>query len=313
MAHFAFTRSPGGWIALSVLFASEMEDIDDKLSKALNADEGGSWTPSSQIVLGGAGLKVIGPVEGTWTPATQIHINGAGLFVSGPMTIADCHVLVFQGTSFAAWENSSVATFQDTTQLVFADSAALLLEETATFTMAGTSVGNVGGINWTWTGSLISHVGTLQGYDNNCRVTDARTTTRTGPTILSGTAAGVGKRQLVTSGVTSNFTPNHFDVVRIHTLLADHTFNIEPPDDALKCTFTLYWYALGTAPSGGTSLGASQAASTHDLTILSSTGSVSLLLIHNPGSVNPLAVSNFYRAEFYFDGTDWNCIDLRVM
>lgn len=58
MAAFDRIRAPGLWLALSQLDAAEMEVFDAHQSKALNAEEGGTWAPSSRIILGGDGLEM---------------------------------------------------------------------------------------------------------------------------------------------------------------------------------------------------------------------------------------------------------------
>lgn len=58
MSAFPRVRAPGMWLALSQLDAAEMETFDDHQSKALNAEEGGTWAPTSRIILGGDGLQI---------------------------------------------------------------------------------------------------------------------------------------------------------------------------------------------------------------------------------------------------------------
>lgn len=60
MAHFAFTRAGGVWIAGTVVTAAEAADFDAKIYKALNADDGGDWSPAAIISLAGAGLRMYG-------------------------------------------------------------------------------------------------------------------------------------------------------------------------------------------------------------------------------------------------------------
>lgn len=58
MSAFPRVRAPGMWLALSQLGHAEMEEFDDHQSKALNAEEGGAWAPTSRIILGGDGLQI---------------------------------------------------------------------------------------------------------------------------------------------------------------------------------------------------------------------------------------------------------------
>ena len=57
MAHHARTRSDADWVNLRNLLPSELRDIDQKTFLSLNGHEGGSWSPSSPIVIGGAGME----------------------------------------------------------------------------------------------------------------------------------------------------------------------------------------------------------------------------------------------------------------
>ena len=57
MAHFDRVK-PGGWVLNEVLDHALMNDLDTNMSKALNGDEGGTWAPSAEIVIGGSGLRL---------------------------------------------------------------------------------------------------------------------------------------------------------------------------------------------------------------------------------------------------------------
>jgi len=58
--HFGYTRAGGVWIAGTVVTAAEAADFDAKIYKALNADDGGDWSPAAIISLAGAGLRMYG-------------------------------------------------------------------------------------------------------------------------------------------------------------------------------------------------------------------------------------------------------------
>lgn len=68
MAHNARTRIK--WNVGYVPQASEFDDLDQKTAEAVNGDDGGSWSPSSPIVIGGAGVRLQGNVAH--------EISGAG-------------------------------------------------------------------------------------------------------------------------------------------------------------------------------------------------------------------------------------------
>lgn len=63
MAHFAYTRPAGIWNQLTDLLSGELQDLDIKTYKAVNGDQGGTWAPSSPIVIGGTGFTSSGPTS----------------------------------------------------------------------------------------------------------------------------------------------------------------------------------------------------------------------------------------------------------
>lgn len=57
MAHFAYTRPGGTWTnGVDKVSKTELEDFERKMFKAINGDEGGTWNPTSAIVLRNFGL-----------------------------------------------------------------------------------------------------------------------------------------------------------------------------------------------------------------------------------------------------------------
>jgi hypothetical protein len=58
----AFTRSlpDASWATLDVLPATTLRDIDVRTTQAINGDGGGTYSPSAQIIIGGAGLVLQG-------------------------------------------------------------------------------------------------------------------------------------------------------------------------------------------------------------------------------------------------------------
>jgi hypothetical protein len=61
MAHFDYIKPGGVWGLLSLLSSAIMQEIDRRIYKTINGDEGGVWAPSSMIIIGGQGLGVSGP------------------------------------------------------------------------------------------------------------------------------------------------------------------------------------------------------------------------------------------------------------
>jgi hypothetical protein len=60
MAHFDFTRPGCVWTGSPALLTAEIADLDSKTKRALNGDDGGTWAPTTTIVVGGQGLEVTG-------------------------------------------------------------------------------------------------------------------------------------------------------------------------------------------------------------------------------------------------------------
>jgi hypothetical protein len=61
MAHNSRIRAPGTWASLTTVSPSEFELFDTYTFEAINGDDGGTWAPSAQIIIGGLGLSVTGP------------------------------------------------------------------------------------------------------------------------------------------------------------------------------------------------------------------------------------------------------------
>ena len=76
MTHFARERNDAGYhrgyVGAGNELATVLKNIDEKTRKSINGDEGGAWSPSSQIVIGGAGVGIGGP----WS------MSGAGVTVT---------------------------------------------------------------------------------------------------------------------------------------------------------------------------------------------------------------------------------------
>lgn len=320
MGHFARVRAPGAWISLGPLHAAECETFDADLFKALNADDGGSWAPAAQIVLGGAGLKVNGPVEGTWVPSTQIVIQGAGLEVTGPSQFTDCRGITFNLpalTPVLQLFNTTQAIWHDNTALILRDNATLHLENNSSFIMdGGAAVTNPAtwsstGTDYTWTDGHFHLVNKTVTLDSDCTVTDASTATRTGPTTRSGANAYEEPRSILGANADTHYDGSTFDIIRVPQLTgSDRTYTLDTPANNAKCTFELFWYFAGNNPGSGQVLGPTQAPSTKNLNVNSSTGSVSLLLTASPSSVSGDGII-FYYAKFHFNGTDWRCLQFQ--
>lgn len=96
MAHtFIDSAINGSWYNVYVIPGTTFENLDASLTTLLNGDGGGTWAPSSAIVIGGAGVDVLG----TWNlTAADIARAEEGLFP--PFVLGDSDF--FQLTSGAA-------------------------------------------------------------------------------------------------------------------------------------------------------------------------------------------------------------------
>lgn len=104
MSHFAYTRTPGTWTALSALTHAEMSDIDVKTYKAINGDEGGAWTPSSAIQVGGAGFSFGGATGHRVISGSALYVDSGAAFQasSGATFTLDNGVTVSVQAAFVA-------------------------------------------------------------------------------------------------------------------------------------------------------------------------------------------------------------------
>lgn len=74
MAHFDYIKPGGTWSLFSLLSSSIMQLIDRTLYKCINGDDGGTWAPTSPIIIGGEGEQVFGHFVATDADIT-IELN----------------------------------------------------------------------------------------------------------------------------------------------------------------------------------------------------------------------------------------------
>jgi len=61
MSHFVYQRPSGDWSGVVMPLNIWFTGFDQQLFKAVNGDDGGTWAPTSAIIIGGQGLQVPGP------------------------------------------------------------------------------------------------------------------------------------------------------------------------------------------------------------------------------------------------------------
>ena len=93
MAHFVRTQPDATWKRGYLTLGSDLRAIDQKTADALNGDEGGSWSPSTPIVIGGAGVGVCG----LWTMGGGARVRTVGTSLSrivfGKLTTDDAFLI----------------------------------------------------------------------------------------------------------------------------------------------------------------------------------------------------------------------------
>lgn len=99
MAAFDFIREFGVWADISGLTADEMQRFDRNQKKALNAEDGGTWAPTSVIEIGGQGINITGGAQ-FW----DVTVTGAlsllqGASVEGDMIVRGDYFTVDGGTT----------------------------------------------------------------------------------------------------------------------------------------------------------------------------------------------------------------------
>lgn len=60
---FSRQRAPGGWITGLPMTTGEAEAFDGNIAKAIDGDGGGTYAPSTQIIIGGLGFRVTGAFD----------------------------------------------------------------------------------------------------------------------------------------------------------------------------------------------------------------------------------------------------------
>jgi hypothetical protein len=142
MAHNALIRGgtgSGEWDDYVVL-GTDFEQIDQLLFEAINGDQGGTWAPATQIVIGGAGLDVEGDFDvdigditfgstGTFTCNRLAGFNGVfstGNEVSFGGTdrhvfVAETTMLWIQDGGYFAAKDGSTIEFDYGSTIIFDD------------------------------------------------------------------------------------------------------------------------------------------------------------------------------------------------
>lgn len=165
MAHFDYIKPGGVWGMFSLFTSAIAANIDARIYKTINGDEGGTWAPSAQIIIGGAGLKVVGPfqatdaditittgkylrlnagshvlgvsgsdafIAGTWTYVGTVNVQGGGTVRVS--SISGIHML---NGGTAVWDSGSTAQFESGSYAWFKSGAWLTINPGASLYLSG--------------------------------------------------------------------------------------------------------------------------------------------------------------------------------
>jgi hypothetical protein len=218
MSNLAYTRALGVWNP-GVIRASELQDLDVKSVKAPNFAEGGTYAPSSPVIVGGAGMTI-----------TLVGINNAeSLFVSGTFDVAVGTNAYFRGlTSFRTGSSTSVRdgatwTFNADSTTTFAAGSFLNVEGTVTFTGSFNAdfigVGSVQIADSLYTApdsvtNLNGHLSVVQSAAFHDDLRLEGTTTAVGAIVLSG-AGTIIERVVIGSNSDSTYSVSSADLVYV--------------------------------------------------------------------------------------------------
>jgi hypothetical protein len=119
MANFVTVRVGGVWAGNSALLSTEMEEIDSRWPKLINAADGSTHAPTAPIILGGAGLNVTGllDVDG------DLEQDAASLFeMHGEVSMEDGSLLRMKVNSSHVFQLGSLLQISSGAELnIFGD------------------------------------------------------------------------------------------------------------------------------------------------------------------------------------------------
>lgn len=172
MAHNAYIRPGNVWSGSPAFLTAEITPLALQVYQSLNADLGGTWTPSSVITIGGSGLTVTGESRlDDWKGATC---------TDGTVT--------FGLNAVCGFTSNASLGFGGTSALVMGSGSTLLMQSGATGTIAAPC---------TFSGALTFSAG-AHAYAGN---TVSGTIVRTGLTTQSGVSGRTQVRQSTVSNV----------------------------------------------------------------------------------------------------------------
>jgi hypothetical protein len=141
MANFPRIRSPGFWVQASTVLPAEFEEYDATRPKLINAEDGSTHAPTSQIVIAGDGMRISGPTRFDDT-TLQVFQSGGGLMiaagaeltVAGDATISGTGTFTLSNGAEVIYESGSTISgslFQLTGSYTFNSDTAINIDDAA--------------------------------------------------------------------------------------------------------------------------------------------------------------------------------------
>lgn len=185
MAHNTYVKGTyAAWATGTAVSQGDFWKFDQNQYKAINGDEGGTWAPSSAIVIGGSGLQVSGTLSTTATGS--VVFNGA----------------------FSALGNTEIGASSANTLRVDATSqfySPVTINTSTSLTTAGALIATGAA---TFSGAFNINNNATIGSDGTDVLTVHSATTFEGPATTNGTmicAAGLGANAISCSGTIAAF------------------------------------------------------------------------------------------------------------
>lgn len=213
------------WVMGKPVTGLELEDFDDAQYASVNGDAGGVWSPPAPIIIGGAGLKTLGPATISDCESLTIPVGNRWTFVIGSLAS-------LVGT--LTFASGSEAFFNGITKV---NSSGLVQVD------GGATIKVAGGATWTLNGNISGQVsyGTLTNVSNGSAVGFA-----------SGSTLAFQSGSFVSSSVGGTVSMNGttaFSSTSVQTL--------ECLEDVSGTTATTGW-RTGVAPDANTSFDVSK-------------------------------------------------------